>query len=153
VYERLAYGAENGTWRNFYLMGAHELRHGIPDHTLTTGSPELLAALTVSQLFDAVAIRVVGPRAWDEELTIDWRFTDVGETRRMTLRNGVLTHRVVDTSGAAADLSVALTRAQLLGVLLGGGLDGMDTEGDVGVLARLVGVVEFGGASFPIVTP
>ena len=29
VFERLAYGAENGTWRNFYLMGAQELRHGI----------------------------------------------------------------------------------------------------------------------------
>ena len=96
---------------------------------------------------------MVGPRAWDEELTIDWRFTDVGETRRMTLRNGVLTHRVVDGSEATGDLSVVLTRAQLLGVLLGGGLDDVDTSGDVDVLARLVGVVEFGGATFPIVTP
>jgi alkyl sulfatase BDS1-like metallo-beta-lactamase superfamily hydrolase len=153
VYERLAYGAENGTWRNFYLMGAHELRNGIPSGTVTTGSPELLAALTVSQLFDAVAIRVVGPSAWDEALTIDWRFTDVGESRRMTLRNGVLTHRVVHDPVATADLSVVLNRAQLLGVLLGGGLDGVDTEGDVEALARLVRVVEFGGTNFPIVTP
>ena len=28
AYEQLGYGAENGTWRNFYLMGAYELRHG-----------------------------------------------------------------------------------------------------------------------------
>jgi alkyl sulfatase BDS1-like metallo-beta-lactamase superfamily hydrolase len=153
VYERLAYGAENGTWRNFYLTGAHELRNGTPSGNPTTGSPELLAALTVRQLFDAVAIRVVGPRAWDEQITIDWRFADVGETRRMTLRNGVLTHRLVDGPPEAADLSVTLTRPQLLGVLLGGGLDGIDTDGDVGALARLVAVVEFGGASFPIVTP
>ncbi|HWE13953.1 MAG TPA: alkyl sulfatase dimerization domain-containing protein, partial [Solirubrobacteraceae bacterium] len=27
--EQLAYGAENGTWRNFFLMGAQELREGI----------------------------------------------------------------------------------------------------------------------------
>ena len=27
--EQLAYGAENGPWRNFYLMGAHELRNGV----------------------------------------------------------------------------------------------------------------------------
>ena len=153
VYERLAHGAENGTWRNFYLMGAHELRHGISGDNFTTGSAELLAALTVSQLFDAVAIRVVGPRAWEEVLTIDWRFTDVGETRRMTLRNGVLTHRVVDGPATAADLSVALTRPQLLGILLGAGLDGVDTEGDADALVRLVGVVEFGGAPFPVVTP
>ena len=26
VYDRLAYGAENATWRNFYLTGAQELR-------------------------------------------------------------------------------------------------------------------------------
>ena len=28
VYERLGFGAENGTWRNFYLQGAAELRTG-----------------------------------------------------------------------------------------------------------------------------
>lgn len=26
--EQLGYGSENGTWRNFYLTGTHELRHG-----------------------------------------------------------------------------------------------------------------------------
>ena len=26
--EQLAFGAENGTWRNAYLAGAAELRHG-----------------------------------------------------------------------------------------------------------------------------
>jgi alkyl sulfatase BDS1-like metallo-beta-lactamase superfamily hydrolase len=29
VYERLGFGAECGTWRNFYLTGAQELRHGV----------------------------------------------------------------------------------------------------------------------------
>ena len=27
TYEQLGYQAENGTWRNFYLVGAMELRH------------------------------------------------------------------------------------------------------------------------------
>ncbi len=95
VFDRLAYGSENGTWRNFFLMGAHELRHGVADDAPTVGSPELLSALTVGQLFDAVAILVVGPQAWDEDLTIDWNITDLDETHRVTLRNGVLTHRRV----------------------------------------------------------
>ena len=34
-------------------------------------------ALSVEQLFDTLAIRVDGPRAWDEKLVIDWVFTDV----------------------------------------------------------------------------
>ena len=81
-------------------MGAQELRHGVDADAVSVGSAELLGALTVGQLLDAIAIRIDGPRAWDERLTIDWRFTDLGETHRSTLRNGVLTHRVV-VDGAA----------------------------------------------------
>ena len=39
--EQLAYGAENGTWHNFYLMGARELRldpAGRPRHSRRTSS-------------------------------------------------------------------------------------------------------------------
>jgi len=158
VFERLAYGAENGTWRNFYLVGAHELRHGIDSVPANVGSAELLSALTVPQLLDAIAIRINGPVAWDEALTLDWRFTDLDETHRATLANGVLTHRLVGTDGpgegrAPADLTLTLTKAQMFGVLFGGGLDGIDTDGDLGVVGRLLAVVEFGGAPFPIVTP
>jgi alkyl sulfatase BDS1-like metallo-beta-lactamase superfamily hydrolase len=158
VYERLAYGAENGTWRNFYLMGANELRHGVDAVPANVGSAELLSALTVPQLLDAIAIRIDGPAAWDEALTVDWRFTDLGETHRATLRNGVLTHRLLGGSGtdgdrAPADLTLTLTRPQMLGVLVGGGLDGIGTEGDLGVVGRLLSVVESPDRNFPIVTP
>ena len=153
VYDQLAYGAENGPWRNFYLMGAHELRHGVADSAVSLGSPELLSALTVEQVLDAVAIRIDGPKAWDEHLTVDWRFTDLDRTHRSVLRNGVLTHRVVPDGAPGADLTLTLTKPQLLGLLFGGGLDGIDTDGDVGVLGRLVAVVELGDRNFPIVTP
>jgi alkyl sulfatase BDS1-like metallo-beta-lactamase superfamily hydrolase len=158
VYERLAYGAENGTWRNFYLMGAHELRHGIAASPVTVGSTSLISALTVEQLLDAIAIRINGPKAWDEHLTVDWRFTDLGQTHRASLGNGVLTHRTVGEGGmrqdaTSADLTLELTRPQMLGVLFGGGLDGILTEGDPGVLARLLAVVEFPDRNFPVVTP
>ena len=43
-------------------------------------------------LFDALAIRVDGPRAWDERLTIDVELTDTGEFFRLQLANGVLTY-------------------------------------------------------------
>ncbi len=153
VYEQLAYGAENGTWRNFFLMGAHELRHGIDASPATIGSAELLSALTVGQLLDAIAIRIDGPKAWGERLTIDWRFTDLAETHRATLGNGVLTHRVVGEDVAPADLTLTLTKPQMLGILVGGGLDGVGTEGDVGVVARLLAVVETPDRNFAIVTP
>jgi alkyl sulfatase BDS1-like metallo-beta-lactamase superfamily hydrolase len=153
VYERLAHGAENGTWRNFYLMGARELRHGVDAAPATTGSAELLSALTVEQLLDAIAIRINGPKAWDQRLTIDWRFTDLGETHRATLGNGVLTHRAVGAEVPPADLTLILTKSQMLGVLGGAGLEGIDTEGDLGVIVRLLEVIETPDRNFPIVTP
>lgn len=163
VYERLAYGAENGTWRNFYLMGAHELRHGIEPSTATLGSASLVSALTVEQLLDAIAIRINGPMAWDERLIIDWHFTDLGQTHRASLSNGVLTHRMVGNGSVgdastrqvavSADLTLTLTRSQMTGVLFGGGLDGIALEGDLGVITRLLAVVEAPDRNFPIVTP
>ena len=158
VYERLAYGCENGTWRNFYLMGAEELRHGIDTSSVSVGSPELLGALTVEQLLDAIAIRIDGPKGWDEDLSIDWVFTDIGRTHRATLRNGVLIHRVVGDAASSAgagpaDLTLTLARPQMLGVLFGGGLDGIDVAGDPGVIGRLLAVVEFPDRNFAIVTP
>ncbi len=154
VYERLAFGCENGTWRNFYLMGAQELRHGVVADAVSVGSAELLGALTVEQVLDAVAIRIDGPRAWDDVLTVDLAFSDLGETHRATLRNGVLTHRVVgDGAAGSPDLTLDLTRGQLLPLLFGAGLDGIGVEGDPAVLSRLVAVVEPGDRNFPIVTP
>ena len=48
----------------------------------SAGAPDMVGALTVDQLFDSLAIRVNGPKAWDEHLTIDWVFTDLGHTYR-----------------------------------------------------------------------
>src|SRR6185437_5821405 len=76
VYERLGFGSENGTWRNFYLQGATELRTGDPGPVVSLVSPEMVAALSVDQLFDAIAIRLNGPAAWDEAFAIDWVLTD-----------------------------------------------------------------------------
>ncbi len=150
TYEQLGFGAENGTWRNFYLTGAQELRAGIKATPIDTGGG-MASALTVEQLFDSIAIRVDGPRAWDESLTIDWHLSDVGEDVRMQLSNGVLIHHPF--KGTGADLTLTLTKTQLLGLLGGAGLDGIQTAGDPNVLGRLLAVLDTPDPSFAIVTP
>jgi alkyl sulfatase BDS1-like metallo-beta-lactamase superfamily hydrolase len=152
TYERLAYGAENATWRNFYLMGALELRSGVMRPAATPRSLDLLLALSAEELFDSIAIRVDGPRAWDEHLTIDWRFTDLGRVYRTTLRNGVLVQEA-DPDPGDTDLTLVLTKVELLALLGGSGFEGIEMAGDVGVLERLLALVDRGGAHFPIVTP
>jgi alkyl sulfatase BDS1-like metallo-beta-lactamase superfamily hydrolase len=152
TYDKLGYGAENGTWRNFYLMGALELRHGAIPPSLSLASPDLIQALTVEQLFDSIAIRVNGPKAWSQALMIDWDFTDQSTRHRMTLSNGALTHWSDPVPGGT-DLTLTLTKPQLLGMLAGNGLEGIQTEGDPGVLQRLLGLLDTPDPGFAIVTP
>ncbi len=153
VYDSLGFGAENGTWRNFYLVGASELRHGVrPSRLDSVRSPEMVAALSIDQLFDSVAIRVNGPKAWNERLVIDWVFSDLGRTYRLQLSNGVLIH-TVGPRNASADLTVTLSRPQLLGLLARGGHDGVEMSGDTSALTRLLAVLDTTAPDFAIVTP
>ena len=152
VYERLGYGAENATWRSFYLTGAQELRDGITPPELDLGGG-MAAALSVEQLFDSVAIRVDGPRAAGERIVVHWTFSDSGTTLRTTLSNGALIQTPEPRTEVDADLSLTLTKQQLLGLLGGRGLDGIEHHGDATALGRLLSLLDTPDPAFPIVTP
>ncbi|WP_346156588.1 alkyl/aryl-sulfatase [Nonomuraea recticatena] len=152
VYDHLGYGSENGTWRNFYLQGAAELRGRKPGNTLDTATPDVVSALSLGQVFDSIAIRVNGPRAWDTRLTIDWKFTDLDEEIRLILANGVLT-QTRSRAGAPADLTVTLTKPQLLGLMAAQSFDGIQMDGDRQALETLIGLLDDGDRDFDIVTP
>ncbi|PYC87641.1 alkyl/aryl-sulfatase [Streptomyces tateyamensis] len=156
--EQLGYGSENGTWRNFFLTGALELRHGPVGTPTRALAPDLLAALTLDQLFDALAIRVDGPRSWDKDITVRWQVTG-GKRITMRLHNGVLVH----STGTGAldgepDVELTLTeadlRATLLGLLPPAELAQRATvTGDLAKLAELMGCLSEPDPDFAIVTP
>ncbi|MFG2966263.1 MULTISPECIES: alkyl/aryl-sulfatase [unclassified Streptomyces] len=155
--EQLGYGSENGTWRNFYLMGAYELRNGPVGTPTVTASPDVLAALTLDQLFDSLAIRVDGPRSWDADITVRWNVKD-GTPVTIRLRNGVLTH---GTGGdSTPDVEFTLTQADLRAVLLGtlppaalAARDDVKVTGDAGKLTELIGHLTAPDPDFAIITP
>ncbi|MFG1681328.1 alkyl/aryl-sulfatase [Nonomuraea sp. NPDC049269] len=151
VYTRLGHAAENGTWRNLYLTGALELSDGVVPATTERAAPGLVDALGVDQILDSIAIRVDGPRAWNESLSIDWHLTDLGERYRTTLSNGALIQRA-DPPDGPVDLTLRLTKAQLLALLAGRGVERVEREGDIGVLRRLVAVLDHPMPDFAIVT-
>jgi alkyl sulfatase BDS1-like metallo-beta-lactamase superfamily hydrolase len=158
TFEQLGYGAENGTWRNVYLSGATELRDGIFGTPAQAASADIVAALTPEMLFDALAVRVDGPRAWDERLTVDVHFTDTGDFFRLRLANGVLTYSSVEKPGAA-DVTLRLPRSALA-VLAAGTPDpaslaaaGVELEGDGSVLGRIFALLDSPDPDFAIVTP
>ncbi|MFC8732891.1 alkyl/aryl-sulfatase [Luteimicrobium sp. NPDC057192] len=159
TYEQLGYGSENGTWRDFFLSGATELRDGAFGTPTQTASADIVGALTPAMLFDALAIQIDGPRAWDEKLTVDVVLTDVDERYRLRLANGALTYSAARQAGDA-DVTITTTKRALPAVALGGGLtpeklaaSGTEIAGDVAVLHTLAGLLSPGDPDFAIVTP
>ena len=151
--EQLAYGAENGTWRNFFLSGATELREGTFGTPTVSNAPLILAQLTPEQLFDALAIRVDGPKAWDLDLAFDITLTDLGRSFHLALRNGVLVY-VERQPDAGTPLQLVLSKTRLVR-LAGGDLEseGIESTGDTSVLSRLLSVLDQDNPDFEIVNP
>ncbi|MEB2343691.1 MAG: MBL fold metallo-hydrolase [Deltaproteobacteria bacterium] len=160
AYDQLGYQAESGPWRDVYLSGAHELRHGITTPPLATASlMGLLRHLPLKRFFDAMAVRVVGPKAAGRELTLNFVFTDLGETHVVELSNGVLHHHEAEAD-PGADVTVRLTREFLLRLSTGqAGLremifsDDLHVEGSRTALLGFFSLLDRPDGRFPIVTP
>jgi alkyl sulfatase BDS1-like metallo-beta-lactamase superfamily hydrolase len=153
--QQLAYGSENGPWRNFFLAGATELSDGNFGTPTATDAPTLLAQLTPEQIFDSLAININGPSAWDLDLTLDITFADRDANYRLTLRNGVLVHRRVTADPATAAVTLtAQTKGRFLRLASGDFTSpGLDIAGDPAVLQQLVSVLDRPDPKFDIVTP
>lgn len=156
--EQLAFGAENGTWRNFFLMGARELREGV-EGTAASLPRDFLANLETAQVLDLLATLIDGSRAEGERISMHWRLPDVEEDHRVTLENGVLTHRPgVPASPPEATLTVE--RSALTELLTGStsfedlaAAGRIAVEGEATALGRLLSLLDPPDQSFAIVTP
>jgi alkyl sulfatase BDS1-like metallo-beta-lactamase superfamily hydrolase len=159
TFEQLGFGSENGTWRDVYLSGAHELRHGSFGTPTTADAPDIVGALSVEQVIAAVAVRIDGPKAWDEHLVISWVVTDIDEVHVTVLRHGVLTRRRA-SAPVPGGTTFTLTRRVLIGALTGAVdvahaiADGtIGVHGDPMVLAVLRDLTSKPDPGFAIVTP
>ncbi len=153
--EQLAYGAENATWRNFFMSGAAELRDGNFGTAVNAASMSMLSQLTPEQIFDGLAIRVNGPRSWDLDVAIDITFADPAANYRLTLRNGVLVYRKAAADSATATVTVKLdSKVRLLMVAMGDfASPGLEITGDQEALQAFLGVLDEPDPNFNIVTP
>ncbi|MGV2981508.1 alkyl/aryl-sulfatase [Camelimonas sp. ID_303_24] len=119
TFEQLGYLAESATWRNAYLFGAQELRHGMPSVPSRGGMPlETVAALQTGQVWDMLAVRLNGPKAEGRRMVLNWALTEPDEHWAMTLENSALTCIAVPPR-PAADLTITLPRAMLNRIIAG----------------------------------
>lgn len=127
--EQLGYQAESSVWRNFYLTGAQEIRHGVPQRPTRRGfAPDMAAAMTPAMFFDFLAVRLNGPKAIGKALDLNFSFTDTGEHFAVSVRRAVLVAR----SGRlhASPLATLTMARRVLYEIAGGGIVGRDAMAD-----------------------
>lgn len=127
--EQLGYQAESSVWRNFYLTGAQEIRHGVPQRPTRRGfAPDMAAAMTAAMFFDFLAVRLNASKAAGKELHLNFRFTDTGEQFAVSVRRAVLVARSGRLHGAPL-ATLTMARRVLYG-MAGGAIAGRDAVAD-----------------------
>lgn len=119
VYDQLGYQAESAPWRDFYLTGAYELRHGSPEEGIKPAMMrEVLLNTPVSLFFDSMAVRLKAEDAEGESVVIKITFTDLQQSYLLTLKHSVLHNRLVNED-TPADATLNLTRSLFVDLLIG----------------------------------
>ena len=154
--EQMGFQAESATWRNAYLLGAHEYRNGSPQAGGVMGK-SLINALTNAMLFDALAIRLNAPKAGDLSFKMAWHFSDQDEHWLVDLANGALSS-IQKEDKPVADVSLALTRKTLEAMLqqqlapMQAVTEGkLKIEGNAMLLATFFGLLDRFTGNFPVV--
>jgi alkyl sulfatase BDS1-like metallo-beta-lactamase superfamily hydrolase len=80
-YEQLGFQAESAIWRNYFLVAAQELRHGLPGTgAVKLGNAEFLRAVPTAMLFESLSVRFNPAKAGTTSYALNFEFPDRGET-------------------------------------------------------------------------
>jgi alkyl sulfatase BDS1-like metallo-beta-lactamase superfamily hydrolase len=159
--EQLGFQAESGPWRNFYLVGAAELRRGAPKRLPAPAAlpPEVAAAMTPEMIFDYVGVRLDGPRAEEQALTFNFVLTDVNQTYVLRLRNAALRYEA-GIQDEAADATLELSKEALIDLVTGATTLGQEivrgnvtASGEPAKFGELLALLDTFAFWFNIVTP
>ena len=160
TYDQLGYRAESGPWRDTYLTGAYELRHGPGGAAANLGQAlDLLREVPIGQIFDAMATRLDAEAAARKNTVVNFTFDDLGQTWVLWVENAVL-HRRLGEADPEADVTVRLTHDFLVRLLAGQvGVreavfsDELSLEGSTTALLSFFGMLDTPDDRFDIVTP
>lgn len=160
AYDQLGYQAESGPWRDVYLTGAFELRHGGPTEGIDlAASMDLIKHAPVESFLAAMAARLNAEKAEGEEMIVNLNFTDIGESYVLELKNSVLRHYARDPR-PDANVTLNVTHELFLKMLTGkAGLkdtlfsDDLSIDGSRLDLLSFFRLLDKPTGTFAIVTP
>jgi len=171
TYEQLGYQAESAPWRNFYLMGAQELKQGVSDKGINLASmEEILKNTPVTKFFESMSVRLNSEKAKDETFNIVLNFTDINESYMLKVNNSVLHHyalikkgikqNLVHDNDANVNASLSLTHSLFVKILIGkAGIkntlfsDDLSVDGSIIELVSFFRLFDTPAGNFNIVTP
>lgn len=158
--EQLGYQSEAGPWRDVYLMGAYELRNGIPKvPAVQTASPDTIRAMTPEMALQFLSMHIDGDKADGKKISVNWIFPDIKKQYSVRLENSVLVYNE-GKQMQNADVTLTLPKSSLDNIMLH--QTNLDKEveagrakvdGDRGKISELLSLTDTFNPLFPIVTP
>lgn len=159
--EQLGYQSENATWRNEFLMGAFELRNGVPKSIgAGAASPDTIAAMSPDMVLDFMGMHLNGPKADGKTASIDWVIPELNKSYHLELENSVLVYTEVKAPLPKADATLTLPKLAFIGVMSGETtLDKEvqaghgEVQGNTQSFNELLGLLDHFERIFNVVTP
>lgn len=161
--EQLGFAAESATWRNAFLLGAQELRQGVPKVRRRNVSRDLVSVLPIELLLDYLAVRLDPEQAEGVRMGIEWANPETGERWAMRLENATMTYlpgavrdevtaRVsLDRDARASLQSDPAGMPSAFERLMAEGA--IEVDGDAGSFVRLLRMLEEFDGMFNVVEP
>lgn len=156
--EQLGYQSESATFRNAYLMGAQELRHGPPPR-VEAARRGLVRTLPMSELLATAAVRLNSDEVAGLSAVIDLVVSDLDEQWLVELSNRTLHYRR-GRRAPTVDVRIVTTH-EVVAALVAGERSIDDVvaagelvaDGDLAALARVLDHLDVFYGGFPIVEP
>ena len=157
TYEQMGYQVEGPQWRGIFLTAAEELRDGGAGGVRNRESGDDPGHAD-RYPFDFAAVHLIGDKASEADIRIDFAFTDLGQTWTVWVRRGVLNAR----PGASPDtqLTVSGPKAALVGVVLQpaaaeklAAAGKIQLDGEKSALTEFAGLMDEFDPNLNIITP
>lgn len=110
TYEQIAYQAESGAWRSYFLAGAQELRQGVPTAGgVNPGSPDVVRAVPTRLLLNAMATRYTPANMPLDPFALGFDFTDTEEAFTINVSKSIAQVSAGLDDDAAATITLTRT--------------------------------------------
>ncbi|QOL25794.1 MBL fold metallo-hydrolase [Thalassotalea sp. LPB0316] len=116
-WEQQGYQAEGAGWRNIFLTGAQEARIGTRPGSPKTASADVLTAMTIENLLDYMAVKVIAKEADGKDFTLSINVPDINETYFVELSNGNLNNIKTDKL-KKADATLHINKSDINKIIL-----------------------------------